>query len=72
MGGPAGLSAPRKAARKDGRFELCIGAPAAPGQGSATFTVQLDAGPTLLHTWFDDARDQPLCGAYYVYVERQP
>ncbi len=37
---------------------------------AAVFTVQLDAGPTLLHTWFDDERNQPICGAYYVYVCR--
>ena len=42
----------------------------APGQLGASFEVDLDAGPTLLHTWFDDQRMQPICGAYYVYVER--
>jgi len=42
----------------------------APGDGAAEFTVRLGAGPTRLHTWFDDARDQPICGAYYVYVTR--
>ena len=41
-----------------------------PGDQTAEFTVQLNAGPTLLHTWFDDAQGQPLCGAYYVYVSR--
>jgi arylsulfatase len=41
-----------------------------PGDTGATFTLQLDAGPTLLHTWFYDASGQPLCGAYYVYVSR--
>jgi len=35
-----------------------------------SFTVNLDAGPFLLHTWFDDDNRQPICGAYYVYVER--
>jgi arylsulfatase len=42
----------------------------AAGERAAAFTVQLEAGPTLLHTWFDDERGQPLCGAYYVSVER--
>ncbi|MFH1572273.1 MAG: arylsulfatase, partial [Gemmatimonadota bacterium] len=42
-----------------------------PADDAATFNVHLDAGPTLLHTWFDDDRGQPLCGAYYVGVERQ-
>ena len=37
---------------------------------AAVFTLPLNAGPTLLHTWFDDARRQPICGAYYVYVTR--
>jgi hypothetical protein len=41
-----------------------------PGDKAAVFTVQLSAGPTLLHTWFDDARGEPICGAYYVYVSR--
>jgi arylsulfatase len=41
-----------------------------PGQEAAAFTVNLNAGPTLLHTWFDDARGQPICGAYYVHVSR--
>jgi len=41
-----------------------------PDDDAAVFTVQLNAGPTLLHTWFDDARNQPLCGAYYVHVSR--
>ena len=44
--------------------------PVEAGRNAATFRVQLDAGPTLLHTWFDDARGQPICGAYYVYVSR--
>jgi hypothetical protein len=44
--------------------------PVAPGDQAAVFTVSLEAGPTLLHTWFDDAQKQPLCGAYYVYVSR--
>ena len=41
-----------------------------PDAQSARFTLNLKAGPALLHTWFDDARRQPICGAYYVYVER--
>ena len=42
-----------------------------PDAQSAQFTLNLKAGPALLHTWFDDARRQPICGAYYVYVERK-
>lgn len=45
--------------------------PVTPLDDAAAFTVDLPAGPTLLHTWFDDARHQPLCGAYYVYLSRQ-
>jgi hypothetical protein len=41
-----------------------------PGDEAAVFTVQLKAGSTLLHTWFYDAHNQPICGAYYVYLER--
>jgi hypothetical protein len=44
--------------------------PVNPGDAAAVFTLSLKAGPTLLHTWFYDARKQPICGAYYVYVER--
>ena len=36
-----------------------------------TFRLHLEAGPTLLHSWFDDERQQPLCGAYYVTVYRR-
>ncbi len=41
-----------------------------PDDEAVTFTVQLDAGPATLYTWFDDARKETLCGAYYVYVRR--
>ena len=41
-----------------------------PSDEAAVFTVNLSAGPTLLHTWFDDERKQPICGAYYVYLSR--
>jgi len=37
---------------------------------AATFTVKLKAGKTRLQTWFMDARDKSICGAYYVYVKR--
>ena len=58
-----------------GRARMFIGGqwheqPVEPGEEAAVFTVDLPAGPTLLHTWFDDERDQPLCGAYYVHVAR--
>jgi arylsulfatase len=41
------------------------------GAVSAAFSVGLQPGPVLLHTWFDDEKNQPICGAYYVYVQRK-
>ena len=41
------------------------------GSKSAQFTVSLPAGPTYLHTWFYDERDDPIAGAYYVYVTKK-
>ncbi len=41
-----------------------------PDAATATFTVELAAGPARLHTWFDDEQGQPICGAYYAHVER--
>ena len=38
---------------------------------SAIFTVQIEACPVTLHTWFDDQNNQAICGAYYVYVRRK-
>ena len=38
---------------------------------SAAFNVNLDAGPALLHTWFDDDKGEAITGAYYVYVRRK-
>jgi arylsulfatase len=35
------------------------------------FTSQLKAGSMTLHTWFEDGKGDPICGAYYVYVERK-
>jgi arylsulfatase A-like enzyme len=40
------------------------------GDKFAKFTARLNAGPVTLQTWFDNNRNQPLCGAYYVYVKR--
>ena len=37
---------------------------------SAAFTFGLEKGETTLQTWFLDAREEPICGAYYVYVKR--
>lgn len=35
------------------------------------FTAELEPGPITLHTWFDDANGETICGAYYVYVNRK-
>ena len=40
------------------------------GDKAACFSVELKAGPVHLHSWFDDEHNQPICGAYYVYVSR--
>jgi arylsulfatase len=66
---PAGVSMPIARARLmiDRRTFV---QEASPDAQSVAFEVALDAGQTLLHTWFDDERGQPICGAYYVYVER--
>ena len=44
--------------------------PLAADADCAVFRLPLGAGPAYLHTWFDDADNQPLCGAYYVHVTR--
>ena len=41
------------------------------GDQAAQFTIRLKKGPTRLYTWFYDERDEPICGAYYVYVKRK-
>ena len=41
-----------------------------PGDKFVKFTLDLPAGPTKLYTWFYDSDNQPICGAYYVYVNR--
>ena len=46
--------------------------PVGPQDKAVTFRVTLDAGTTRLQTWFDNADNRELCGAYYVYVHRLP
>ncbi|MFH1918572.1 MAG: hypothetical protein ABIP48_01615 [Planctomycetota bacterium] len=45
--------------------------PVAPHAHAATFTTPLPAGKTHLQTWFYDAQDNELCGAFYVEVLRK-
>lgn len=44
--------------------------PAISGSKQVSFEVDLKPGRTTLQTWLDDADGKPICGAYYVYVER--
>ncbi|QDT02413.1 Arylsulfatase precursor [Rubripirellula lacrimiformis] len=37
---------------------------------TVTFEMTLAAGPTTLQTWLDDENGKPICGAYYVNVQR--
>ncbi|MCB1228477.1 MAG: sulfatase-like hydrolase/transferase, partial [Verrucomicrobiales bacterium] len=68
---PAGVSLPIARAR----MQLGAGPmqvkPVQPGDKAANFTQKLAAGRTRLYTWFDDAAQQALMGAYYVYVTRK-
>ena len=41
-----------------------------PTDKSASFTFELEKGETTIETWFCDGIDQPICGAYFVYVKR--
>ncbi|EDL61245.1 arylsulfatase [Gimesia maris] len=38
---------------------------------SITFTTSLEKGPVELTTWLLDGQGKEICGAYYVYVNRQ-
>jgi arylsulfatase A-like enzyme len=65
----AGVALPIAGAR------LCVGphdlhTTTAADDRAAVFEVELNVGPTLLHTWFCDAQRNPITGAYYVEVER--
>ena len=42
-----------------------------PTDKSAIFSIELDKGRVLLHTWFEDKNRESICGAYYVYVRRK-
>jgi arylsulfatase len=68
---PAGTNLPiAKARLRLGDFDRTVAV--AESEVSITFRVTLAAGPAELRTWFLEARDQELCGAYYVYVRRLP
>ncbi len=42
----------------------------APGDRAVSFRVDLKAGPTNIHTWFEDKQAGESRGAYYVYVRK--
>jgi hypothetical protein len=65
----AGRSLPiAKAKIQAGNYQA-VGVPDAFSQ-SIVFAIDLPEGPLELQTWFLDAQDRELCGAYYVTVER--
>jgi len=37
---------------------------------SAEFIFELERGENTIQTWFYDRQGEPICGAYYVYIER--
>ena len=43
----------------------------APEDRSAIFTFELEKGENTLETWFCNDQDEPICGAYYVYITRE-
>jgi len=41
-----------------------------PSDLSAVFTFALEKGENTIETWFYNGQDEPICGAYYVYIKR--
>jgi len=41
-----------------------------PSDQSAVFTFTLEKGENTIETWFINGQDEPICGAYYVYIKR--
>jgi arylsulfatase len=67
---PAGVALPISKARlKIAGFDETRSVAAS--DKAVTFHVRLQPGRTQLQTWFLDAAGQELCGAFYVYVQRQ-
>jgi arylsulfatase len=66
----SGAAMPMSSARIQIGDQTLTGGPQSDGD-SVRFRVRLAAGPTELRTWFRDAADQSICGAYYVYVHRE-
>lgn len=67
---PAGTSLPIASASVDCNGNEVWLAPDSSAEFFTT-TLQLDAAPVELRTSFYDAEKKEICGAYYVYVERQ-
>ena len=67
---PAGVALPiAKARLKVGNFDQSRAV--APSDTAVTFKLDLKSGPTKLQTWFYDAHDAELSGAYYVYIHKR-
>ncbi|NNM28930.1 MAG: arylsulfatase [Akkermansiaceae bacterium] len=67
---PEGRAIPIASARMQVGSGIPMRKPVRPDSKQVTFTARLPAGKTRLYTWFEEARDRPLLGAYYVYVNR--
>ncbi len=67
---PEGLALPAAKARLK-IAGVDVSKPVGPHDKAATFVVKLTAGQTKLQTWFYDADDNELCGAFYTYVRRK-
>jgi arylsulfatase len=68
---PAGKALPiAKARLRVGTFDATL--PVNATDKEAVFEMRLKPGRTQLQTWFYDAQDRELCGAFYVEVLRKP
>lgn len=67
---PAGNAIPIASGKLKIGTQEFAGAPDKAGE-SIRFQAELKAGETELQTWFLSGEGKPLCGAYYVYVERK-
>jgi hypothetical protein len=67
---PAGVALPvAKARLKIGDIDQAL--PVHAGDTEIRFSTTLEAGPARLQTWFYAADGREICGAYYVYVQRE-
>ena len=70
---PAGVALPIGKARLKIGDLLDETKPVRSDDKEITFVVRLEAGTRIpMQSWFLDAKDEPLCGAYFAYVNRKP